>query len=1100
MSAANHDNLRVGMDASANESDVILEKIEGLFEMLRSASRIGATRPNAQLPPLGYRIGDYELIRKLGSGGMGAVFVARQESLDRFVALKICSFEATAEATIRSRFDVEGKSLAKLSHPYVVPVIARGEQNGYLYLVMEYVRGPSLADVIAAVGSAGSDHQASEVVDEVLQNGSRADQQWRRDPAVIDRRYVSWVVDVLNRVAIGLDAIHQAGIIHRDIKPANIVLDPAGKPKIVDFGLARAGLDSGITQSGEFFGTPAYASPEQLRGDQARVTAASELFSLGVTLYESLCLERPFTGQNSASVCSSILSADPPPLLRTKLKSVAWELEAIADKCLQKSPSGRYQSAASLSSDLQNYLELKPITAKRATPIRRVTRAVRRRPWASVSILLACSLLIGGGLMGLSLRRDAAQRAAAARRAEFDRLVEVGDGSLFRVLVAERPVWMTSFLEKTRQEAIDAYSSAIDLFPNEIWPRYQRGRLYANSDKKIAKAIEDFQVVASLQSNYKSPQLYLRYLHNREREEEDDDLYGREDLESLSDSTDSYWAGSFFALVLHRADVAHDCYTRSLLLDPSGYWVRLERVLYSVDAATPDNLKTKTHLAELKLAKSIRPDLPFASELLAIFLSEEDPKQARSELDDLVKRFGMNALRACSLANFAIKDGDFDEAKRVLLQVKDSDRDGGIAEHLGNLAHIRGQADESLDWYQVAINEKGTLSASSYVTLAEVYGSLGKQEDAETAHRDAIRVADTTEYLLRSWSYLSYAEWLENHGRADDAERVFADLKELKLAESRPYVEYAMFLVRRKRPKEAIPILKFGIELLQNRSKIIARGSESNSDLARGEIHELQGKLGQLLHAVGDLEEASRLILHLENDRPYTAQQARYLIDLWNRIGRPEEALNVARASEFGDLVARERQGIGFVDIQLATMGLVEERIERFKIRRAAGDILSPEMYVQFSLATQDVSEASKILEEAIQHHSEAYLVFAHLSLLRQKEGHRKESRDCLEKAVGCYVDEASYLAQFKNLPWAARPKSYIYREFAVTNAEQFFEVCFLSAGQLDSSALIATVEHRLKEAISKMDGDWDMVDRAKSTAAKALEQSGATVDKADAK
>ena len=287
-------------------------------------------------------------------------------------------------------------------------MLLTGEQDGCLYIVMEYVPGPTLADVLQAVHSAPADMTASAVVKAILAYPEQEPLcgRWSEGPATIDRGFRTWVVQTLEKVAEGLAAIHRAGIVHRDLKPANIVLDAEGEPKIVDFGLARMGQGPSATAFGEFVGTPAYTSPEQARGAVAEISPASDVFSFGVLLFESLSLRLPFLGAASADVLKAIL-ADEATLLRRADSKAPWELEAIVDKCLRKRPTERYPSADPLAEDLRNYLNLRPVSAKRATVLRRVGRQLRRRPWAAAFLVAVVLAAILGGVIAFKARQEA---------------------------------------------------------------------------------------------------------------------------------------------------------------------------------------------------------------------------------------------------------------------------------------------------------------------------------------------------------------------------------------------------------------------------------------------------------------------------------------------------------------------------------------------------------------------------------------------------------------------------------------------------------------------------------------------------------------------
>jgi eukaryotic-like serine/threonine-protein kinase len=309
-------------------------------------------------------LGPYRVQAELGRGGMGIVLLAYDQELRRTVALKVLPPDR-ADDNARARFVREARAAAGLDHDHIVPVFAvANPPDGPPYLVMPYIDGQTLAERIKAEG--------------------------RLDPWAAAR--------ICLQVAEGLVAAHKAKLVHRDIKPANIILERArGRAKIMDFGLARTtALPGGITQAGTVLGTPHYMSPEQVQAPD-RIDERTDVYSLGVTLYEALTGEVPFRGE-SHLVLQQVLRDDPRPPRRLNDK-IARDLETICLHCMEKEPGKRYASAAALAEDLEHFLAGKPI---RARPVRAWERAVkwaRRRP--AIAALLG--LVVGVTILGFGL-------------------------------------------------------------------------------------------------------------------------------------------------------------------------------------------------------------------------------------------------------------------------------------------------------------------------------------------------------------------------------------------------------------------------------------------------------------------------------------------------------------------------------------------------------------------------------------------------------------------------------------------------------------------------------------------------------------------------
>ncbi|HET6203394.1 MAG TPA: protein kinase [Planctomycetota bacterium] len=325
------------------------------------------------------RLGDFRLLRRLGQGGMGIVFLAEQESLRRLVALKVIQPAQQGSREAQERFRREARAIARLRHPNIVTVFATGEDQGVLFLAMELAPGQGLDEVLA-------DSRTRNVRPEV--------------PAVL-----RWIADV----ARALDAAHQSGLIHRDVNPSNIRISTEGRALLVDFGLARVTDTGSLTHTEGFFGTPRYASPEQVAAKGGDLDPRTDVYSLGVTLYECVTGSVPFAGKTTHQLFHQVLTKDPRSP-RSLNPSVSRDLETVILRALEKDRDQRYPTAGALADDLEALLEVRPIRARPTGPVARGAKWIRRNPGLAIA---ACTTL-GAALWILTTTFD---RRRTTRRA-----------------------------------------------------------------------------------------------------------------------------------------------------------------------------------------------------------------------------------------------------------------------------------------------------------------------------------------------------------------------------------------------------------------------------------------------------------------------------------------------------------------------------------------------------------------------------------------------------------------------------------------------------------------------------------------------------------
>src|SRR5437899_890156 len=278
--------------------------------------------------------GRYRIVRKLGTGGMANVYLAEDQELGRRVAIKILDDRHASDEQFVERFRREAKNAAGLSHPNIVSIYDRGEAVGTYYIAMEFLDGRSLKELIVSRGPAP----------------------------------VSVAIDYARQILGALRFAHRNGIVHRDIKPHNVLVDSEGRLKVTDFGIARAGA-SQMTEAGSIIGTAQYLSPEQAKG--APVDQTSDLYSVGVVLYELLTGVVPFSGDTPVEIAMKHLSMVPAPP-STKRADVPRGLDMVVMRALAKDPSERYQSAEEMDADLRRInrgVAISPVTEEAATAI-----------------------------------------------------------------------------------------------------------------------------------------------------------------------------------------------------------------------------------------------------------------------------------------------------------------------------------------------------------------------------------------------------------------------------------------------------------------------------------------------------------------------------------------------------------------------------------------------------------------------------------------------------------------------------------------------------------------------------------------------------------
>ncbi len=488
-------------------------------------------------PPIQRRLGDFEIIREVGRGGMGVVYEARQMSLNRRVALKVLNGGLGLDPTAVLRFCREAKAAAKLHHTNIVPVYATGEENGTHYYAMELVEGPSLDKVIRHLRQAQSDELPAPLSSAPNQMAATGPYFELPDPSANgasvltsssirpDSRYFDALAKLIADVADALAYAHQHGIIHRDIKPSNLMLSPDGRLSINDFGLARMLEQPGMTLTGEFVGTPAYMSPEQITAGRVPIDHRTDIYSLGATLYEMLVLRPPFAGDRRDQILAQILHKDPKAPRRVNNK-VPLDLETICFKAIDKDPDRRYQTADELAADLRRYVNRFAIAARRAGPVERFRKWVKRHPGVAVSLALmvvAVGVAVYFGYRAHVTERDRledkkqhdAEMTALLRRQALDKAIESamsGESDRAKKAIREaeqkgaspgQVCWLRGLVHFERSDygsAIEEFEQAVALMPESVAARAMLARSYFYGEVYGGQGItaKSFDVMAEM--------------------------------------------------------------------------------------------------------------------------------------------------------------------------------------------------------------------------------------------------------------------------------------------------------------------------------------------------------------------------------------------------------------------------------------------------------------------------------------------------------------------------------------------------------------------------------------------------------------------------
>ncbi len=399
--------------------------------------RAGGSASFGSLPQPLQTISDYQLVREIGRGGMGVVYEAQQVSLRRRVALKILPFSVASDAKQLCRFKNEAQAAAQVQHPNIVPVYGVGEENGVHYYVMQLIEGQSLTSLLEGLRSNGRHSQGTTAPKHpdhtLIWQNERESEPYEDDVALVEEAvappmkaaetadHIRVVARLAQQAAEALHGAHEYGVVHRDVKPSNLLLDDQGKLWVTDFGLARCREQQGLTQTGDILGTMRYMSPEQSLGRTGLIDQRTDIYSLGITMYELATLHHPADGVSDLQLYFDRKSISLKPLQQWN-RHIPADFQTIVLKCLSEFPHERYSTAQELADELERFLEGRPILASPPSLLTRASKWAKRRRGVVYATAVVLFLAVAGALTSMGMvahERSVARERVLEQKQQF---------------------------------------------------------------------------------------------------------------------------------------------------------------------------------------------------------------------------------------------------------------------------------------------------------------------------------------------------------------------------------------------------------------------------------------------------------------------------------------------------------------------------------------------------------------------------------------------------------------------------------------------------------------------------------------------------------